>query len=319
MYSDNMINLNSNRSINSPFPTLEGTGLDFDIDTTEIYLPEPYGSHDQPCFDKKAVVKLNDDGTPNDFWVVGTDYYHKTHTLFFNTIEDQIVNHFDPNHLRDVKVITRSSRNGRWGLRDYTFPNVSVKITSKQTSFETTIELRIIAWNGLDSLTANNYLLGAIDNYCLNGCVWTQGNEEDWTKVKRRNTKLFDMDQFATELGHAAEIFYHRSKEFQTMADTALPLVTAFEFIEKLELSESKKKGLKDLTTNEFGVRGGNIFALHSAFTQYSSHKNEDYFRTRTLKYEDSEPEVMFKREEEVLNILTSKAWKDLLEHNVAA
>ena len=319
MYSDNMIDLHQHHTITNPFPTLEGTGLDFDIDTTEIYLPEPYGLHDKPCFDKKAIVRLDENGQPNDFWIVGTDYYHKTHKEFFNTIEEQIVNHFDPNHLQDVKVITRSSRNGRWGLRDYTFPNVSVKITSKQTSFETTIELRIIAWNGLDSLTANNYLLGAIDNYCLNGCVWTQGDEEDWTKVKRRNSKLFNMSQFASELGHAAEIFYHRSKEFQTMADTALPLVTAWEFIDKLELTDSKKKGLKDLTHNEFGVRGSNLFALHSAFTQYSSHKNEDYFRTRKLKYEDSEPEVMFKREEEVLNILTSKAWKDLVEHNVAA
>jgi len=319
MSIDNLVPLNDHHTITNPFPTLEGTGLDFDIDTTDIYLPEPYGLHSSPCSDKKSIVRLNEDGTPNDFWVVGIDYYHKTHKEFFNTIEEQIINHFDPNHLRDVKVVTRSSRNGRWGLRDYTFPNVSVKITSKKTSFETSIDLRIIAWNGLDSLTANNYLLGAIDNYCLNGCVWTQGDENDWSKVKRRNSKLFNMVHFAAELGNAAEIFYHRSKEFQTLADTDINLGTAFDFIQTLELSESKKNGLKDLTANEFGVRGANLFALHSAFTQYSSHKNEDYFRTRKLKYEDSEPEVMFKREEEVLNILTSSAWKKLVDYSVAA
>jgi len=318
MYSDNMIDLHQHHTITNPFPTLEGTGLDFDIDTTDIFLPEPYGLH-TPCSDKKAIVKLDKEGQPDDFWIVGIDYYHKTHKEFFNTIEEQIINHFDPNHLRDVKVVTKSSRNGRWGLRDYTFPNVSVKITSKQTSFETNIDLRIIAWNGLDSLTANNYLLGAIDNYCLNGCVWTQGDEEDWTKVKRRNSKLFNMDYFAAELGNAAEIFYHRSKEFQTLADTDIMLGTAYDFIDNLDLTGSKKNGLKDLTANEFGVRGANLFALHSAFTQYSSHKNDLYFRTRKLKHEDSEPEVMFKREEEVLNILTSKAWRKLVDYSVAA
>ena len=69
MSIDNLVPLNEHHTITNPFPTLEGTGLDFDIDTTDIYLPEPYGLHSSPCSDKKSIVRLNEDGTPNDFRV----------------------------------------------------------------------------------------------------------------------------------------------------------------------------------------------------------------------------------------------------------
>ena len=47
-------------------------------------------------------------------------------------------------------------------------------------------------------------------------------------------------------------------------------------------------------------------------FRSYSSHQNTNVFRTRTTK-NDVIAETMFKREEEVAKILTSKAWHDLM------
>ena len=84
-------------------------------------------------------------------------------------------------------------------------------------------------------------------------------------------------------------------------------------------LSDSKKEGLKFILGKEFTERGHNIFALHSALTNYSSHNNQmDYegksvFRSRKSKHGDMEHKVLFDREVEVLSILESKQWQELL------
>ena len=304
---------------NNPFKaSFNYSPLDFHVVTDKIYTDK---ANNIPCLDKKAVIKLDEFNNPVDWWIVGKDYYVKSHKDFFNPIEQKILDTFKADDVDNVIIKTKSARNGRWGLRDYVFPNIGVPIHTT-SGHETTIQLRIVCWSGLDGSTANNYMLGAIDSFCTNGQVFTQAADKDEaiTKLYKRNSKLFDMKQFAITLTNAADTFYEKAKEYQYMATKPCGWIKGSAFIDNLKsLSDSKREGLKFLLAKEFTERGHNIFALHSALTNYSSHNNQmDYenkslFRSRKSKHGDMEHKVMFNREEEVLNILESKQWKELL------
>jgi len=318
-----------------PFATaFNGSALDFNIQPYDIYLGYEKQEHsyegvkdiiktayNKDCDDKKGIAKFNSDGEILDWWVVGKDYYHKTHREFFHPIWEQIVDNFDTNDVADVKINIKSARNGRWGLMDMVFPNIGVPITTTN-GHKTTISLRIVAWSGLDGSAANNYILGAIDGFCTNGQIFTSAVDKDGaiTKLSKRNSKLFDMKQFAFTLKNAAETFDNKSKEYQIMATKSLGLKDGSKFIDNIiNLSDSKKKGLKELLQLELVTRGHNVFALHSALTNYSSHNDQlnmdgdVLFRTKKSKYEDMHHKKMFSREEEVLSIIESNQWQELL------
>lgn len=305
--------------VSNPFKkSFDGSSLDFNISTCPIRLKNSnylYGSPDnEECMDKQAIVKLNDNNEVVDWWVVGKDYFVKSHRDFFQSIEEKILDRFDPNDIASFRIKTRSSRNGRWGLREYIFDDISVPVETTN-NFQTTIKFRIVAWSGLDGLTANNYLLGAFDSFCMNGCVWAADGKADYTKMKKRNSKLFNLEHFSDKLVSASEEFYKRSEEFQKMAQTTLAVDEGLDFLDTLKISNKKKEGLKDLYIDEIDVRGTNVFTLHSALTNYASHQNPDKFITRKTKYfDDMEHELMFKREEEITNILQSSQWNELTE-----
>jgi hypothetical protein len=299
-----------NPVMNNPFEgTFDGTPLDFCVKTDDLYT----NASVHKSTEKKAVIKLDHEGSAEDWWVVGKDYPIKTHRKYYDAIEREIIDNMDPNHLQGVTVQTKSARNGRWGLRDYLFPNVQVPIKTRE-GHETTVSLRIVAWSGLDGYTANNYMLGAIDNFCTNGMVFTQAADKDsaYVKVYKRNTKNFNLSAFAVHLRESVELFYEQAEQYRKMALVPLQQLHGQNFIDALSMSESKRQGIKALYNNEIVDRGSNVFALHSALTNYSSHQNTNVFRTRTTK-NDVIAETMFKREEEVAKILTSKAWHDLM------
>lgn len=305
-----------NTTISNPFEeSFNGSALDFDIGTSGIYLDETYANNSgyAPALGSKAIVKYDKWRNIDDWWVVGADYFVKTHKKFFGGIEQRIIDTFDPNDIATVKIKTKSARNGRWGLREYVFPNIGVPIVTTN-GHETSIELRIIAWSGLDGKTANNYLLGAFDGYCTNGQVFTKAADIEAAVVKkyRRNTKGFDNDLFSETVVDAAEIFYIKAREYERYAKQLLPHKSGVAFIEALpNLSEKKQEGLLTLYMREIATRGENVFALHSTFTNYSSHVNKDLFRTIETGT-DIRDERMFKREEEVLTVLESTQWRDL-------
>ena len=316
--------------VNNPFAdTFKGSALDFDIATSPIYLGDTFYSNgntfsrdeidedNKECSDKKAIIKLTSEGEVEDWWVVGKDYFVKSHKEFFGAIEEQLLDRFDPNNLEYVVVNNRSSRNGRWGFREYVFNNMSVPIQSTN-GHETHIKFRIVAWSGLDGLTSNNYLLGAFDSYCMNGMVWA-ASENDYSRIKSRNSKLFNLEGFTIRLGVASEEFYKRSVEFQNMAQSKLTYSRGITFLDELKCSDKRKEGFKELYIREMETRGENVFALHSALTNYASHSNDDVFSSRKTKYNDMKGELLFKREEEVVDILRSKEWNGLLEYAMTA
>ena len=243
-------------TVRNPFKeSYDNSILDFEVTTSPIYLAtneEKYGEYgSDECMDKQAVVKLHKDGSVEDWWVVGKDYFVKSHRDFYESIEEKMIERFDPNHIASVEIKTKSSRNGRWGLREYMFDSISIPVTTTN-NFKTTIKFRIVAWSGLDGMTANNYLLGAFDSYCMNGCVWSSsGQTNDYTRMKKRNSKLFNLNHFSNTLVTASEDFYNKSEEFQTMAQTGLSPYVGLEFLEELKASGKKIEGFKDLYSNE--------------------------------------------------------------------
>jgi len=305
----NMIT-NLNATIRNPFEgTFDNGPLDFVVDTDDLHISRT----DMPTSEKKAALRLDEHGNVVDWWVVGSDYPLKSHRQYYDAIEREIINNMDPNHVNGVTVKTKVARNGRWGMRDYLFPNVAVPIKTR-AGHETTVSLRIIAWSGLDGLTANNYMLGAIDGFCTNGMVFTQAADRDsaYVKVYKRNTKNFNLDAFAVHLRSSVEIFYEQAEQYRKMALLPLSHQHGIKFIDELSMSESKRDGIKSIYGHEIIDRGENVFALHSALTNYSSHQNPNLFKTRSTK-NDVLAETMFKREEEVANIFASNRWSELM------
>ena len=309
----------------NPFKEAFDNGpLDFDVREGLVTLNQlDHGENEVLCNrDNKAIIRDNEYGTRvQDWWIVGKGYFVKSHRDFYTPIWDKILENFDPNDVAGVEIKYKSARNGRWGMMDLVFPNIGVPITTTN-GFETTIKLRIVCWSGLDGTTANNYMLGAIDSFCTNGQVFTKAADKDGaiTKLYKRNSKLFDMDSFALSLTNSADTFYQKAREYQYMATKPLGWDKGSAFIDSFKsLSDSKKEGLKFILGKEFTERGHNIFALHSALTNYSSHNNQmDYegksvFRSRKSKHGDMEHKVLFDREVEVLSILESKQWQELL------
>lgn len=307
---DNIVALDHNPS--NPFTTsFDSSALNFNVKSCDIYIPDSL----KECSDKKAICKLDADGEVIDWWVVGKDYFVKSHREFFGSVEQRILEHISPEHVEGVQIQTKTARNGRWGFREYKFPNVNIPLKTN-TGFNTSIEMRIVAWSGLDGSTANNYMLGAIDRYCLNGMVFSRlgGRDEGFVKVYKRNSKLFSLSDFSFHLGDAVNLFYNKSNEYTAMAAKPLSLISGIEFIESMKtFSKSKIEGMKELYTREVITRGNNVFALHSALTNYSSHTNSDLFRSRKTKRDDVTAEIMFKREEEVTMIVESNQWNNLL------
>mgnify|MGYP003659536219 CR=1 FL=1 len=320
----------------NPFENaFNGSELDFNIQPYNIYLGYEKQEHsyegvkdiiktayNKPSFDKKGIAKYNENGEITDWWVVGEGYHHKSHRDFYTPIWDEILDNFQPAEIGGVNIKFKSARNGRWGMMDLVFPNVGVPVITTN-GHETTIKLRIVCWSGLDGSAANNYMLGAIDSFCTNGQVFTQAANKDEaiTQLYKRNTSGFDMKDFALSLSNAVDIFQLKAREYQQMADKPLGWEKGSAFIDGLKiLSDQKKEGLKILLNKEFSQRGNNIFALHSALTNYSSHNDQLNLDGKWLfqsrKSKDGSNNVdqqMFSREKEVLTIIESKQWQELL------
>ena len=98
------------------------------------------------------------------------------------------------------------------------------------------------------------------------------------------------------------------------MADSSLALSQGIEFIKNVKsFSKAKEKAMIELYTREVADRGPNVFSLHSALTNYSSHRNDDLFRTRKTKHEDVEAEILLKREEEIINVINTQQFQSLI------
>jgi len=282
--------------------------FDFNIDTPthELIVPDylDFDVHfnDTRVRDKKYVINSD---TDKAIAIIGKGATARNHAEFYNRVWDTIVEDLSQEDLRDYSYSFNSARNKGWSMLDVAFPNV--KTTVKTKKHETEIAFRMIAVHAIDGSASPATWFGGIDTFCTNGQI-----TGDWDMVRKKNTSGFTVDNFIRELRVAKTNFDLQGKRLQTWADTNLAHVRVDELIQEIVKSERKSRKLHDLFLDERHTRGNNLFALYSAFTNYSSYADaRNGFELRNTG-NDTKAVSMLAREQEVSKWVSSPAFLQL-------
>jgi len=282
--------------------------FDFNIDTPthELIVPDylDFDVHfnDTRVRDKKYVINSD---TDKAIAIIGKGATARNHAEFYNRVWDTIVEDLSQEDLRDYSYSFNSARNKGWSMLDVAFPNV--KTTVKTKKHETEIAFRMIAVHAIDGSASPATWFGGIDTFCTNGQI-----TGDWDMVRKKNTSGFTVDNFMRELRVAKTNFDLQGKRLQTWADTNLAHVQVDELIQEIVKSERKSRKLHDLFLDERHTRGNNLFALYSAFTNYSSYADaRNGFELRNTG-NDTKAVSMLAREQEVSKWVSSPAFLQL-------
>lgn len=253
--------------------------------------------------DKKYVIN----GDTGDYLgVVGDGFNCATHTDFFTGVQETMLENLTSNETSNAKVTWRKARQNAWAMMDITLPNVTSRInTDKHT---TEVSQRVIALHGIDGSCSNMVFFGAIDFFCTNGMI---RGEHD--KVRRKNTSNFSMDRFISDLRSSRQNFYLQTERLQEWANIDTSAVNVKELLESIMKSERKAEKMFGLYNQEVSVRGRNVFALYSAFTNYASYADERNGFSLRNTGNDTQAISMFQREHEVSQWIESKPFKELV------
>ena len=263
----------------------------FDIDYEKTRLPT-----------KKYVINKQTD-TP--IGIVGNSFNTASHKDFIDGVEKVIKENRTPYELFDAKVKVSTAKDNAVIIADITLPNVTTKIVTNLMT--TTICERIIALHGVDGSMSNQVFFGAIDSFCTNGRI-----NGEYGKFRRKNTSRFSVDVFVDELQNAKQDFYAESERLQEWANIKLDGVDVADIIKGIVKSDRKAEKMNKLYQNEVSNRGANVFALYSAFTNYSSYADEQNgFKLKEMG-NDTESLSMWAREQEVSKWISSSEFKKL-------
>ena len=240
--------------------------------------------------DKKYVINEN---TGDYIGIVGNGFTCASHGDFFRNVMDTTTATLSDYDMEGAQINWRSAHKDGWAMMDMTLPNVTAKIATDK--HETTLMKRIIALHGVNGTCSNTTIFGAIDFFCLNGQI--RGKHD---KVMRKNTSNFSLDRFITELEKSQQDFTAQAEQMQRWANTSLAHVNVKELLEGIMRSDRKAEKMHTLYSQEAGVRGRNLWALYSAFTNYATYADErNGFNLRNTG-NDTQAISMFKREIDV-------------------
>ena len=253
--------------------------------------------------DKKYVIN----GYTGEYiGVVGDTFNCASHTEFFEGVHDTVTENLGKAQCEGMNMKWRSARQNAWAMLDMTLPNVTARIETDKHS--TTIAQRIIALHGVDGSCSNQTFFGAIDFFCTNGMI---RGEHD--KVRRKNTANFTMDRFIRDLRESTQSFYAQSERLQGWANKPLYRGDVKAMLDTLLKSDRMAEKMFGLYNQEASVRGQNVWALYSAFTNYASYADErNGFNLRNTG-KDTGAVSMFQRESKVSQWIESKPFKELI------
>ena len=253
--------------------------------------------------DKKYVIN----GYTGEYiGVVGDTFNCASHTEFFEGVHDTVTENLGEAQCEDMNMKWRTARQNAWAMLDMTLPNVTARIETDKHS--TTIAQRIIALHGVDGSCSNQTFFGAIDFFCTNGMI---RGEHD--KVRRKNTANFTMDRFIRDLRESTQSFYAQSERLQGWANKPLYRGDVKAMLDTLLKSDRMAEKMFGLYNQEASVRGQNVWALYSAFTNYASYADErNGFALRNTG-KDTNAVSMFNRESKVSQWIESKPFKELI------
>jgi len=253
--------------------------------------------------DKKYVI--NGD-TGEYIGVVGDTFNCASHTEFFEGVHNTVTENLGEEQCESMNMKWRTARQNAWAMLDMTLPNVTARIETDKHS--TTIAQRIIALHGIDGSCSNQTFFGAIDFFCTNGMI---RGEHD--KVRRKNTANFTMDRFIRDLRESTQSFYAQSERLQGWANKPLYRGDVKAMLDTLLKSDRMAEKMFGLYNQEASVRGQNVWALYSAFTNYASYADErNGFNLRNTG-KDTGAVSMFQRESKVSQWIESKPFKELI------
>ena len=253
--------------------------------------------------DKKYVIN----GYTGEYiGVVGDTFNCASHIEFFEGVHDTVTENLGKAQCEGMNMKWRSARQNAWAMLDMTLPNVTALIETDKHS--TTIAQRIIALHGVDGSCSNQTFFGAIDFFCTNGMI---RGEHD--KVRRKNTANFTMDRFIRDLRESTQSFYAQSERLQGWANKPLYIGNVKAMLDTLLKSDRMAEKMLGLYNQEASVRGQNVWALYSAFTNYASYADErNGFNLRNTG-KDTGAVSMFQRESKVSQWIESKPFKELI------
>ena len=253
--------------------------------------------------DKKYVIN----GYTGEYiGVVGDTFNCASHTEFFEGVHDTVTENLGKAQCEGMNMKWRSARQNAWAMLDMTLPNVTALIETDKHS--TTIAQRIIALHGVDGSCSNQTFFGAIDFFCTNGMI---RGEHD--KVRRKNTANFTMDRFIRDLRESTQSFYAQSERLQGWANKPLYIGNVKAMLDTLLKSDRMAEKMLGLYNQEASVRGQNVWALYSAFTNYASYGDERNGFNLRNSGKDTGAVSMFQRESKVSQWIESKPFKELI------
>jgi len=280
--------------------------LDFSIPMQEM-IPENLNFDVQfeptKVHDKKYVINGN---TGEYIGVVGNTFNCANHTDFFEGVHNTVTENLGEEQTDSMNIKWRIAKQNAWAMMDMTLPNVTARIANDKHS--TTIAQRIIALHGVDGSCSNQTYFGAIDFFCTNGMI---RGEHD--KIRRKNTANFSMDRFIRDLRESTQSFYAQSERLQGWANKPLYVGDVKAMLEALLKSDRASEKMFGLYNQEASVRGENVWALYSAFTNYASYADErNGFNLRETG-KDTQAVSMFQREHKVSQWIESPVFKELI------
>jgi hypothetical protein len=265
--------------------------LDFDV----VFEPTKVN-------DKKYVIN----GSTGDYiGIVGNGFTCASHTDFFRDVIDATTENLSEHEIEGADIKWRDAHHNGWAMMDMTLPNVNAKIVTDKS--DTTVAQRIIALHGVNGTCSNVTIFGAIDFFCLNGQI--RGRHD---KVVRKNTSNFSLDRFIIELEKSTQDFHAQTEQLQRWANTSLVGVNVKAMLETIMKSDRKAEKMYGLYNQEVSVRGNNLWALYSAFTNYATYADERNGFALRKTQNDTRAVSMFQREVEVATWIDTPQFRQL-------
>lgn len=265
--------------------------LDFDV----AFAPTRMANH-------KYVINVD---TDEPVGIVGKDFKCASHGDFLRGVQSTLNSELDSSKLDGARVTFKTARNNAFAMMDITLPSVTRKIVTRK--HETEVAQRIIALHGVDGGTSNQVFFGAIDFFCTNGMI-----VGDYSQIRRKNTSGFSLNNFIAELHKSQASFNQAADQLNRWASIELGHFDVLPTLQAMLKSERKAEKMYELYSRESGVRGANLFALYSAFTNYATYADErNGFALRKTR-NDTEALSMWTREHEVTKLINSPEFKQM-------
>ena len=250
----------------------------------------------------KALVR---EDTGDVLSVVGKDYKVLQNSQVFGRMESMICNSLQVSDLAEMEVVAKTSRNGEVAFKEWKFPTIGVPSTEESKS---DIAFRIIGTNGFGGSSVK-MVYGGIDYYCQNGLIMG----EQISNVQFRHTKFADVDKKLDPIGQAVLNFKAQGLTWREWQDTSVSADEVSAVLKKNRWADLLIRKILNRMDVEIFDRGSTLWAAYSAMTYYASHANDAQFQVSARVLDnDNVNATLFKREQKVANVVTSKYWAEL-------